>query len=114
MISEAKMGHYKLVDDKKCISINFECPFLLNCIAKKYDSPDNTKEIFYVKETEKYNLYLYVIKKCASIDGLIIYPLFIMINEASNNVSKIDFPYINDCENINYKIKAYLRCSVKY
>lgn len=120
VISKANAGHYNIKDDKKCISINYECLFLLDCIAKKdpKNFSDNIlnddKEVYYVENIEKYNLYLYVIKKCASIDGLMIHPLFVIIDESNKKVSRIDLPYISDCENTTQKIKVYLRCTIKY
>ena len=116
MLEEAKCGHYKIVNNKKCITVLYPCMFLQQCVSNN-DITDNTSNedpvTYFIGNKKEYDLYLYVIKKCASKNGLKIYPFVIMIN-GSNHKEIIKLPFTCDNNTGQYTIKVYLKCTVQY
>lgn len=104
LIEQIKSGQYSIEGNKKCITFDFYCYFLSQCINKMFFSDlDDTIETkrynknkqvsYYISKSDCYNLYLKAITKCALQKGIVISPFFVKVDDnQKENVIKL--PYI--------------------
>lgn len=91
---------------------------MLKCVHRQYYYRPTEKAYYNIRKIKHYNLYLNIITTLASDDNVNIIPFFSEINIIKNSESKIDLPYTYTHKHgqsvATHKIKAYLKCTIKY
>lgn len=113
ILREAKLKHYKIINNKKIITIFYPCSFLLQCLNQKHNATNNNLVTYVITNGREYDLYLGTIKRCALKYQLSIHPVFVSVNE-SNHKEIINLPYICDNSIEQHTVKVYLRCTIEY
>lgn len=129
LLDKAKNGQYTAFNDQKYISVEYYCPYLLNCVDRQYSSNPtgrvrtssyrtNEKAYYHINKVKQYNLYLTSIKELALKDNISINPVFKEMDVPHNRENRITLPYTFTNKYsigvITHKITAYLECSIKY
>lgn len=128
-LDKAKSGQYTVLNDKKCIYVEYCCSSLLSYIDRQYSrNPtgkmgtssyrSNEKVLYRVGKVKQYNLYLAIIKKLAAKSNISINPFFTEMDIVNNRENRITIPYTFTHKYgigvSTHQIKAYLECSIKY
>jgi hypothetical protein len=125
----AQSDKYTVVDNRKCVKIDFFCPYLQNCIKRTHSSnptgkrgtssyKKNEKVYYNLDKVKQYELYMKVINEYAAHDNININSYFveIMDNSLHKYKNKISLPYTFSHElwTHEHSVKVYLSCSIVY
>lgn len=127
ILNKARSGQYIYIDGCKYISIDYNCPYLLKCVDREYSyNPTgrigtrnynkNEKAIYQIKKLKQYYFYIDAIKELSINDNMNIFPFFNEVDEAHQTENRITLPYTykHQWKVPTHRIKAYLKCSIKY
>lgn len=128
LINKAKSGQYSAVNEYKCISIDYYCSYLMDCVHREhYYNPTgrigtssyrtNQKVSYSINKEKQCNLYLSTIKELGLADNIRITPFWVEIDPVvyqKENRINLPYTYKHEWRTTSHKIKAYLKCSVKY
>lgn len=120
LLNRAKSGQYSTINGYKNISIDYYCDYLLRCVERRYYYRPTEKACYNISKVKQYNFYLDVINKFASTDNISIISFFAETNIIKNSENKISLPYTYTYTYeygqsvATHKIKAYLKCSIRY
>lgn len=128
LLDKAQTGQYSTENGYKIIYTNYCCAYLMQCVYREHfynptgrrgtsSFRTNQKVTYSINKMKQYNLYLSTIKELASTDNISITPFFVEIDPViyqKENKINLPYTYVHEWRTTAHKIKAYLKCSIKY
>jgi len=129
LLKIAQSGKYTIVNEKKCVKIDFLSSYLQECIKRTHSSNPtgkrgtnsykrNEKVYYTLDKVKQYELYIKIIKEYASCDNIDIKPYFVEIMDTPLEKYKhrvsLPYTYSHDFWTHDHKVKVYLDCSIVY
>lgn len=129
LLQMAQSGKYTIVNDRKCVKIDFPYAHIQEYIKRTHSSnptgkrgtnsyKKNEKVYYTLDKVKQYELYMKIIKEYASCDNIDIEPYFVEIMDTPLEKYKhrvsLPYTYSHDFWTHDHKVKVYLDCSIVY